>query len=60
MREEIQKFGANARAQGLNELDNPYYKASNMPAATGEPVAEWQEKAEAWTFGWKMEDTIRN
>jgi hypothetical protein len=60
MHEEIQKSGANARALGLSELDNPYYKQENMPAKTGEPIAEWQVKAEAWTLGWRIEDAIRS
>jgi hypothetical protein len=59
MHHDIQKAGANARARGESEASNPYYKSENMPAATGETVAEWQQKAEAWEFGWKMEDAMR-
>lgn len=57
--EEIQKLGAEARAQGRGEFDNPYYKAQNMPAKTGETIPEWEAKLAAWHFGWIMEDAIR-
>ncbi|SFM42166.1 CrpP-related protein [Nitrosomonas communis] len=60
MNENIQKAGANARAIGIKEIDNPYYKPRNMPAQTGETITVWQDKALAWEFGWKMEDIMRS
>lgn len=59
MDEAIQKHGANARARRESYFDNPYLKAANMPAATGETLEAWNAKAEAWSFGWRMEDAIR-
>lgn len=60
MHEDIQKAGANARACGTGEFDNPYIKPENMPAKTGETMEDWQAKADAWKLGWVMEDSIRN
>lgn len=57
---ELQKAGATARAARRCELDNPFYKSENMPAATGESIEAWNAKCEAWDFGWKMEDAIRD
>ena len=57
--EAIQKAGANARALGLTEFDNPYYVKTVMPAETGEPIEEWSAKAEAWLTGWKIENAMR-
>lgn len=59
MDKSIQSAGANARAAGCTEFDNPYYKAENMPAATGERAEEWAEKEIAWRLGWIAEDAIR-
>ena len=28
-----------------------------MPQVTGEAVTEWRQKAEAWLFGWLLENT---
>lgn len=60
MHEDIQKAGANARAHGFGEANNPYYQTENLPATTGETAAEWEAKATAWELGWRMEDAIRN
>jgi hypothetical protein len=54
-----QKAGANARAMRKTQSDNPYYRSDQMPAATGQDVEEWNALAEAWNFGWQMEDVIR-
>ncbi len=54
----IVKRGANARAYGLTVFDNPYLKADQCPAATGETLEQWQAKHSAWEFGWRMEDAI--
>jgi hypothetical protein len=57
--EQIQKAGANARAIGKSKMDNPYYKPENMPAATGEPIREWETKAQLWDASWDIEDAMR-
>jgi hypothetical protein len=57
--EALQKAGANARAFGRSEFDNPYYKTDNLPATTREPLEKWAVKAEAWHVGWVMENAIR-
>ena len=59
MNEDIQKSGANARALGCSEFDNPYFKPDAVPGNTGEPLEEWLKKAEAWMLGWKIEDAMR-
>lgn len=55
---EIQKAGANARAMGRTEFDNPYLQESELPRATGEPVEKWLAKWEAWQLGWKLEGAV--
>lgn len=55
----IQLSGANARARGESRFSNPFYSQQKMPAATGETIDKWNAKAEAWTFGWEMEDVMR-
>lgn len=59
MSEEIQKQGANARAMGISQFDNPYAKSAAMPAATGESIDEWQAKFDAWKLGWTAEDAMQ-
>lgn len=59
MSEEIQRFGANARARGESKGSNPYYKSDAMPANTGETIEEWSAKQSAWELGWTMEDAMR-
>ncbi|MCJ8518489.1 hypothetical protein ABID21_001189 [Pseudorhizobium tarimense] len=46
----------NARSRGLGHDANPFLARERMPQETGEPVAEWREKAEAWLFGWLLEN----
>jgi hypothetical protein len=54
-REDIQKLGAYAARDGLTLWDCPYYRAAEMPGHTGESIAEWREKVEAWESGWMNE-----
>ena len=58
-RHALQREGATARAAGRSPFDNPFYAAEKMPAATGETVASWNERAEAWSFGFEMEHAMR-
>ncbi len=51
-RDDIQKLGAQAAREGLTLWDCPYYRAAAMPGHTGEPIAEWRSKVEAWEAGW--------
>jgi hypothetical protein len=56
---EIQRRGAEARAHGLSDIDNPFFKSAAMPAATGETEPQWAAKAQAWQAGWLAEDAMR-
>jgi hypothetical protein len=58
--QKLQKDGANARAIGRSIIDNPFYKPENMPGQTGEEVAEWQLKVDAWELGWRIQDLMDN
>jgi len=51
-RDDIQKLGAQAARDGLTLWDCPYYRAQAMPAHTGESIAQWRDKVEAWEAGW--------
>lgn len=51
-RDDIQKLGAQAARDGLTLWDCPYYRAAAMPGHTGESIAEWRSKVEAWEAGW--------
>jgi hypothetical protein len=50
-REDIQKLGAKAAREGLSLWDSPYYRAAAMPGHSGESIAEWRSKVEAWEAG---------
>ena len=54
----IQKQGANARALGLSEFDNPFYKSEAMPRLSGESAEVWNAKQEAWNLGWHVENAM--
>jgi hypothetical protein len=51
-----QDDGMRARSQGIGYESNPFLVRTLMPQVTGEPVVEWRQKAEAWLFGWLMEN----
>lgn len=53
-----QQRGMSARILGLRPTDNPLL--AKRPARHGVPLAEWQEKCEAWAFGWNIEDASRH
>ena len=48
--------GMKARSRGLSYQSNPFLDRNRMPQVTGEPVVEWRQKAEAWLFGWLLEN----
>lgn len=56
---EIQLFGANARARGESYFDNPYLKTEALPAYSGLSVQEWSRRHDLWELGWRMEDAMR-
>lgn len=58
--DDLVKSGAEARAHGFSEIDNPFYAAEKMPAYTGESPDAWAKKVESWHAGWKIEDAIRS
>lgn len=43
--------GARAARGGCSWLANPFIRRENMPAATGESVAVWVRKHDAWQRG---------
>jgi hypothetical protein len=49
----IERAGVEARLAGHAVDQNPHLHASLSPAATGEPLVEWQEKVVAWRRGWE-------
>lgn len=51
-----QHDGMKARSRGLGYGSNPFMAKERMPQITGEPIAEWRQKAEAWLFGWLLEN----
>lgn len=55
MHDDIRKQGALAARQGLTLWDCPFYKARAMPGHTGESLAKWQAKVDAWEAGWHGE-----
>ncbi|MGE8451502.1 MAG: CrpP-related protein [Pseudomonadales bacterium] len=54
MYDDIQKLGAEAVRKGLSILDCPYLRVDAMPYHTGEPIAQWTRRVEAWEAGWKQ------
>ena len=56
---EHERAGAQARARGAGQFENPHYRSAAMPGATGEPFRSWHAKAEAWRRGWTVENAIR-
>lgn len=55
MYESIKQLGAAAARSGMTPWDCPFYRATSMPHHTGEPIAEWMMKVEAWENGWRLE-----
>ncbi|MFN7023302.1 MAG: CrpP-related protein [Pseudorhizobium sp.] len=51
-----QDEGMLARSHGLGHHANPFLAREHVPQTTGEPVIEWRQKAEAWLFGWLLEN----
>lgn len=45
-----------ARSQGLGHQANPFLARERMPQSTGEAIIDWRQKAEAWLFGWLLEN----
>jgi len=55
MHKQIQELGAEAARHGLRLWDCPYYRAAAMPGHTGESIARWLRRVQAWETGWKRE-----
>ncbi len=49
----IQMNGAEARADGVHRMMNPYFLRANSPPESKETVAEWRAKKEAWDRGYR-------
>jgi hypothetical protein len=56
---QIQRFGANAKAQGRSIFDNPYLKKSALPAFSGDTPEQWEAKRAAWEIGYRVEELMR-
>ncbi len=54
-----QERGVNARILGIPITEHPLTKKDRMPMKTGEPFDIWQLKHDAWLFGWRIEDSMR-
>ncbi|MFN6936624.1 MAG: CrpP-related protein [Tsuneonella sp.] len=52
-----QQRGMTARVLGLPLSDNPLLISA--PANRPQPDDEWYQKADAWSFGWAIEDSVR-
>lgn len=57
-RDDIEKLGAQAARDGFTLWDCPYYRATEMPAHTGETIPKWREKVEAWERGWRKRSAV--
>lgn len=55
---EWQQRGINARILGYALDENPLL--AQQPARGERTFEEWQQKVEAWLFGWSIEDAMRN
>ncbi len=51
-----QDEGMTARSRGFGFDTNPFLVKERLPQTTGEPVGDWRQKAEAWLFGWLLEN----
>lgn len=57
---DLQRLGANARAQGRCEMDNPYLKDASLPRQSGDSFELWKEKHDAWHLGYIAENAMRS
>lgn len=55
VRDDVHMLGTLAARGGQTLWDCPYYLTLAMPGHTGEPIAEWRDKVEAWEEGWLKE-----
>ncbi|MFB9949292.1 CrpP-related protein [Rhizobium puerariae] len=55
---ELQERGAEARARGAGGEENPFSRIAAMPGASDQAI-HWQQKKEAWQFGWAIENAYR-
>lgn len=53
-----QQRGITARMLGLKPHHNPLLQC--RPSRHGRQLNAWQEKCDAWLFGWSIEDASRN
>ena len=56
LKTELKKMGASACAASEPILSNPFLVHEACPGATGESVADWVAKVDAWDSGWNIED----
>jgi hypothetical protein len=53
-----QQRGINARILGRKPSDNPILPYLTKPDCNVDRES-WREKADAWLFGWSIEDSVR-
>ena len=56
---ELKKMGCVACAAGNSILSNPFLVHEACPGVTGETIASWVEKVEAWDSGWNIQNALR-
>ena len=44
--------GKSAHEAGRLRTSNPHNRPAALPSATGEPVANWRARSDAWLSGW--------
>ncbi|WP_440410135.1 CrpP-related protein [Neorhizobium petrolearium] len=55
---ELQERGAEARARGAGWEENPFLRIVAL-LGTFDPTNHWEEKRQAWQFGWAIENAYR-
>jgi hypothetical protein len=53
-----QQRGITARILGLSPSQNPLLKY--QPQRSDPALQDWRQKVEAWSFGWEIENAMRN
>ena len=58
-RSELQRQGAKAAARGEAADVNPLAQPRNRPPATGESLARWWQRFQAWEQGHRLQSIVR-
>ncbi|NML16479.1 CrpP-related protein [Azohydromonas caseinilytica] len=49
----LEREGARAAAHGADWRANPFLQRNNMPQASGESLADWSRRHDAWQRGFE-------